>query len=73
MLPSLKTALFFLAVILTSSTLGKTAEEEGLIIKTNSRSSPRNLTISEGVGSEGPTTYYSFNGFNGLKLPLSVP
>ena len=73
MLPSLKTALFSLAVILTSSTLGKTAEEEGLTIQSKSRSSPRDLTTSEGVGSDGPTTYYSFNGYNGLKLPLTLP
>ena len=36
-------------------------------------SSPRDLTLSEGVSSEGGSNYYSFNGFNGLKLPLSMP
>ena len=31
------------------------------------------MTTSEGVSSEGATPYFSFNGLNGLKLPLSMP
>ena len=73
MVPSLRTALLCLVVALTSSTLAITAEEEGLVIQAQSMSSPRDLTASEGVGSEGATTYFRFNGFNGLKLPLSMP
>ena len=73
MVPSLRTALLCLVVALTSSTLAQTAEEEGLVIQAASKSSPRDLTTSEGVGSEGATTYFRFNGFNGLKLPLGMP
>ncbi len=73
LLPSVRTALLCLATLLASSAHGETAEQRDLVIDRVHRSSPTVLTTSEGVSSEGPTPYFSFNGFNGLKLPLSMP
>ena len=61
-----------MAAILTS-TRAQTAEERDLVITRATRSSPKGLTTSEGVSSDGATSYFSFNGLNGLKLPISMP
>ena len=75
LLPSVRTALLCLATLLASSAHGQGAGQRDapLAINRVHTSSPTALTTSEGVSSDGATPYFHFNGFNGLKLPLSTP
>ena len=58
---------------LASLLLTSTCAAQDLVIESSALSSPKVATTSEGVSSDGKTNYYSFNGLNGLKLPLSMP